>query len=66
MFSRWRSFTWVELIGEAASHVSESGRASLRSVPWVQIIATRNRLIHGYHSTEIAVVHAMVTHDLAS
>ena len=38
----------LELIGEAATHVPESIRAQHPEVPWRQVIATRNRLIHGY------------------
>src|SRR5439155_7772107 len=38
----------LELIGEAATHVPEAVRASHPQVPWRLVIATRNRLIHGY------------------
>lgn len=38
----------VEIVGEAASKVSEEGRAELPNVPWAQIVAMRNRLIHAY------------------
>lgn len=38
----------LELIGEAAIHVPESVRAANQQIPWRLIIATRNRLIHGY------------------
>ncbi|MBC7858680.1 MAG: DUF86 domain-containing protein [Burkholderiaceae bacterium] len=38
----------LELIGEAATHIPESARVSASHIPWRRIIATRNRLIHGY------------------
>ncbi len=38
----------LELIGEAASKIPEPIRATLTQIPWRQIIATRNRVIHGY------------------
>ncbi|MEO6626228.1 MAG: DUF86 domain-containing protein [Burkholderiaceae bacterium] len=38
----------IELIGEAATHVPEAVRLKSPDVPWRKIIATRNRLIHGY------------------
>ena len=38
----------LELIGEAASHIPASVRDASPQIPWRQIIATRNRLIHGY------------------
>ncbi len=38
----------LELIGEAASHIPEKVRTAHPEIPWRMIIATRNRLIHGY------------------
>jgi len=38
----------LELIGEAATHIPDEVRAATTHVPWRMIIATRNRLIHGY------------------
>ena len=38
----------IELIGEAATHIPEEIRAAYPEIPWRMIIATRNRVIHGY------------------
>jgi len=38
----------LELIGEAATHIPEEIRTSHPEIPWRMIVATRNRLIHGY------------------
>jgi uncharacterized protein with HEPN domain len=38
----------LELIGEAATHVPEAVRVAYSHVPWRLVVATRNRLIHGY------------------
>ena len=38
----------LELIGEAATHIPATVRDAAPQVPWRLIIATRNRLIHGY------------------
>ncbi|MEI8570971.1 DUF86 domain-containing protein [Methylomonas sp. LW13] len=38
----------LELIGEAATHIPEAVRQAHAHIPWRQVIATRNRLIHGY------------------
>jgi uncharacterized protein with HEPN domain len=38
----------LELIGEAATHIPENIRVNHPEIPWRQIIATRNRIIHGY------------------
>jgi uncharacterized protein with HEPN domain len=38
----------LELIGEAATRIPEAVRNAHPEIPWRLIIATRNRLIHGY------------------
>jgi uncharacterized protein with HEPN domain len=38
----------VEVVGEAASQVSDGGRAELAALPWPQIVGMRNRLVHAY------------------
>lgn len=38
----------LELIGEAATHIPDEVRTAHPEIPWRMIIATRNRLIHGY------------------
>lgn len=38
----------LELIGEAATHLPDAVRRANPQIPWRLIIATRNRLIHGY------------------
>ena len=38
----------VEIVGEAASQVSDSGRLELAGLPWAQIVGMRNRLVHAY------------------
>ena len=38
----------LELIGEAATNIPEEVRKSYPQIPWRMIVATRNKLIHGY------------------
>jgi uncharacterized protein with HEPN domain len=38
----------LELIGEAATNIPDEVRAQHPQIPWRLVIATRNRLIHGY------------------
>ena len=38
----------VEIMGEAAAKVSESFRLKYPELPWREMVAMRNRLIHGY------------------
>ncbi len=38
----------LELIGEAATHIPDEVRTAHPEIPWRMIIATLNRLVHGY------------------
>lgn len=40
----------VEVVGEAATKVSDAGRDEMPAVPWLQIAGMRNRLVHAYFS----------------
>ena len=54
----------VEIVGEAASRTTAATRAAHPGVPWAQIIAMRNRLIHAYFDVDLQVVWDTVTVDL--
>jgi len=54
----------LELIGEAATHIPEPIRAAHPSIPWRQIIATRNRLIHGYLGIDNDTLWSIISGDL--
>jgi uncharacterized protein with HEPN domain len=38
----------LEIIGEAANQIPKEIQQKFSNVPWAQIIAMRNRMIHGY------------------
>ena len=50
----------VEIIGEAASRVSANFRGLHPEIPWRQIIATRNILVHNYARVDYAILHRIV------
>jgi len=54
----------LEIIGEAASKVSATGRASQPLIPWTDIVGMRNRLIHGYFDIDTDLVWNTLTEDL--
>ncbi len=56
----------VEMIGEAARHVSEPTREQTPAIPWPQIIAMRNRLVHVYFDIDPEVLWQTVCRDLPS
>ncbi|HEX7679045.1 MAG TPA: HepT-like ribonuclease domain-containing protein [Thermoanaerobaculia bacterium] len=42
----------IMIIGEAASKVSDETRAAYPVIPWNQIKAMRNQIVHGYAETD--------------
>jgi len=56
----------IEVLGEAASKISPETRAASGTVPWKQIIATRNRLIHGYFDIDRGIVWKTATEEIPS
>lgn len=54
----------LELIGEAASHVPEAVRSANAGIPWRLIIATRNRLIHGYLGIDNDTLWSLIKEDV--
>ena len=46
----------IEIIGEAASRMSDESRKTLPRIPWPKIIAMRNRLIHAYADVDLSIV----------
>ena len=54
----------LELIGEAATHVPEAVRQANPQIPWRLVIATRNRLIHGYLGIDNDTLWSIVRHDV--
>jgi uncharacterized protein with HEPN domain len=54
----------IEIIGEAASKISTETRALLSAVPWKEIVATRNRLIHGYFDIDHGILWLTATEEI--
>ncbi|MFA6979353.1 MAG: DUF86 domain-containing protein [Ignavibacteriaceae bacterium] len=46
----------IEIIGEAASKISEETKLKYSEIPWKDIVGMRNRLIHGYFDVNINLV----------
>jgi len=54
----------LELIGEAATHIPDEVRSNHADIPWRMIIATRNRLIHGYLGIDEDTLWSIVRDDV--
>lgn len=56
----------LELIGEAARHVPVEVRDSYDAIPWRQMVATRNQLIHGYLGIDNDILWNVIQSDIAA
>ncbi|NMB85307.1 MAG: hypothetical protein A4E44_00197 [Methanosaeta sp. PtaB.Bin018] len=54
----------IEIIGEAANQVSETTRRQTSAIPWEDIIAMRNRLVHAYFDINLEILWRTVQEDL--
>lgn len=56
----------IEIVGEAASKVTPSGRAALPALPWSSMVGMRNRLARAYFDIDANVVWKTVESELPS
>lgn len=55
---------WIEVLGEAASHVSDELRNAHPVVPWRDIIGTRVILAHAYFHIDQDIIGRVVDRDI--
>ena len=46
----------IEIIGEAASHVSTETQDALSEIPWKEVIGMRHRLVHAYFDVDADIL----------
>lgn len=56
----------IQVIGEAANGISDALIASHPEVPWRQIIAIRNRVVHGYFEVDLDILWDVAVGDVPS
>ncbi len=54
----------IEVIGEAAKKVPEPIKAGHQEIPWRDMAALRDRIIHGYFRIDYSIVWNVITEDL--
>jgi len=54
----------VEVFGEAAGKVSPETQRAIAVVPWPQVVAMRNRLIHAYFDVNRTILWKTVTEEI--
>jgi len=55
---------FVEVIGEAAGRLSDETRDASPQIPWSEIIALRNRLVHGYFAVDHDILWNIIQGDI--
>ena len=55
---------WVEIIGEATRGLTDELRQAHPEVPWRQMVAMRNVLVHGYFDVDVDLVWSVAQSDL--
>ncbi len=55
----------MEIVGEAASQVGQETKRMHPAIPWREIVAMRNRLVHAYFDIDLPLVWDTVCDDLA-
>ena len=54
----------LQIIGEAASQVSEQTRSRYPDIPWRKIVAMRNIVVHAYFKVDLDEVWGVVERDI--
>ena len=54
----------LEIIGEAAKHLSDETKEKYNFVPWKKVIGSRDVLIHDYFTVDIELVWDTVINDI--
>jgi uncharacterized protein with HEPN domain len=61
---RYASIKQLEIIGEAANHISNDLMTKYPEIEWRKIIALRNLLIHEYFGVDAKIVWDIIQEDL--
>ncbi len=51
----------IEVVGEATKHIPDQIRERYPEIPWRDMAAIRDRLVHGYFKVDLSIVWTTVT-----
>jgi uncharacterized protein with HEPN domain len=54
----------LQIVGEAARHVSEEGRSREPGIRWRGIVGLRHRLVHDYSDVNLAEIHRILRDEV--
>jgi uncharacterized protein with HEPN domain len=64
---RGESLLWnFTVLGEASAQLSGEVKAQFPDIPWQQPARLRNRIVHGYWSIDLEILHTTAAHQLPS
>ncbi len=55
---------FIEVVGEAARNMPKESRPKYPGIPWGDIIATRNVLVHGYLRIDLQIIWTVLQRNL--
>jgi uncharacterized protein with HEPN domain len=62
---RFACIKQMEIIGEAANHVSDENKAKFTNIEWAQLIGMRNVFVHEYFGVDLNLVWEIIKDDLS-
>ena len=54
----------LQIIGEAARHISKDFQNEYSHIPWLAIIAMRHKVVHDYMNVDLDIVWETLSNDL--
>ncbi len=63
---RFACIKQLEIIGEAANHISESLKAKFAVIEWAQIVGMRNIFVHEYFGIDSSLVWEIIKNDMVN
>ncbi len=54
----------LEIIGEAAKNIPQEAKTKNRLIPWQEIIAMRNKVIHEYFGVDLDILWETIKRDI--
>lgn len=61
---RFACIKQMEIIGEAANHITEKIRTEFSNVEWSQIVGMRNIFVHEYFGVDLSLVWEIIIQDI--
>ena len=54
----------IEIIGEAANKIPKEEREKIQQIPWKEVVAMRNKVVHEYFDVNVPIVWETVQTDI--